>query len=731
MRMNYPAVARSAASYALHGTTIPDPYDWLENPDSTETREFVLGQNKFFTDFMTSGDGEDTGVVLRESLKTDISKVFPPCTSPPFPYGKYYYYYHNTGVENQSKLYRNTILTPGGDGEEVFLDPNLFSADGTTALVSTAWSKNHKHFAYALTEKGSDWSSIRIRSGEGDNDKKDMMDRCDWVKFSGITWVGDDGFFYTRFPSLASGQDKGAETDKTVDGCIYYHVVGTEQSEDVMILGIPEYPNQIPSAVVSDCGKYLLANITNGCEPENLVWVSVIPSGFAKDPKNHPLSFNKFLNEWNAEYKFIGNNANSFFFETTLGAPKKRVVSFDYPSAEPKELITESSKAGTVLTSAAIAGKNTLLLKYLEDVKDVMYYCSLSSVIAGSHTLKKLDLPIGTISRYCCDRDTDFVSLKVASFTLPGRSYYFKATDESMNDVELVKFRDDEVNGHNPDDYITKQIFVEVDTNIPDAPNDKTKIPICVVHHKDVDMTTPQPTLLYGYGGFNIPLTPAFSPSRLVFMKHLGGIFVVANIRGGGEYGENWHNQGRKKHKYNCFTDFISCAKYLNSQPFCKPQSLGIMGGSNGGLLVAACANIAPQEFGAVVAQVGVMDMYKFHKFTIGHAWTSDFGNPDTEEDFKVLETYSPIHNVKANTKYPPILVTTGDHDDRVVPLHSLKYLATIQHHNPDIMKSGPFLGRIEVAAGHGAGKPTSKIVDEMADTYAFIGRCLKAKYRS
>eukprot|EP00658_Telonema_sp_P-2_P059653 TRINITY_DN4879_c0_g1_i3.p1 TRINITY_DN4879_c0_g1~~TRINITY_DN4879_c0_g1_i3.p1 ORF type:complete len:403 (+),score=141.87 TRINITY_DN4879_c0_g1_i3:364-1572(+) len=400
------------------------------------------------------------------------------------------------------------------------------------------------------------------------------------------------------------------------------------------------------------------------------------------------------------------------YFATTKDAPRKKIVAIEYPTATVTDLVSERD---SVLNHVTIA-KDKLLLSYLEHVKDVLYVHNIEGLTPAS-VPTKIELPVGTITSISTCRDKTLVSLKVTSFTLPGRSYTFDVTDLT----NLTKFRDDVVEGLNPDDFETTQVFVP-------SEDGSVQIPMFIVTPNSLPKDQPNPTLLYGYGGFNISLTPSFSPSRLVFMKNLGGIFACANIRGGGEYGEAWHNGGRKANKTNCFTDFIQCAKYLNAQPYCSPERLAIMGGSNGGLLVAACANMAPEQFGAVVAQVGVLDMYKFHKFTIGHAWRSDYGDPDVEEDFKVVQTYSPIHNVKKGTKYPPILVVTGDHDDRVVPLHSLKYIATLQDANPEV--GGPFMARVETSGGHGAGKPTSKVIAESADTYAFIARYLKAEWK-
>lgn len=693
--VKYPSIARAATSYVLHNTTIPEPYSVLESPDHADTVKFVSEQNSLFQSIFPP-DSE-----IRSKLKNAIAKAFYPRATAPYPHKGKYFFYYNSGLENQSRYVFTETLDPTSNGT-VFIDPNTFSADGTTALGTTAWSENDKYFAYALSDKGSDWNRILVRDGDGN----EQPDKVEWVKFSGIQWLRDDGFFYVRYPNLAEGQEKGTETDAAVNGAVYYHTVGTDQSTDVRIADIPEHPTQLPQPVVTDDNKYLVLSVSEGCEPYNKIWVAKLPDDFASKPER--VEFNKIIDTWEGAYDVIGNDDDVFYLSTTHESPNKRIISLNVQTNERKELIKERE---SVLNHCGLVG-NKLILVYLEDVKDVMYVTELDNL----STIKKVDLPIGTVTQLSCKRYNPFVSLKVSSFVLPGRSFLL-----DLDTLKVSKFRDDEVEGLVPDDYSTSQVFVPVE--------DGTKIPMFVVHRNDLDLTKPNPTLLSGYGGFNISNTPYFSPSRLVFLNNLRGIFCVANIRGGGEYGEKWHDAGRKTTKMNCFTDFIGCAKYLNSQPFCSPKTLAIQGGSNGGLLTAACANLAPEQFGAVITQVGVLDMYKFHKFTIGHAWRSDYGDPDVEADFKILQTYSPLHNIQPGKVYPPILVVTGDHDDRVAPLHSLKYVAELQSANPDL--GGPFLARIEVAAGHGAGKPTSKVIEESADIYAFLAKYLGATWHN
>ncbi|KAH9578092.1 Peptidase S9A [Trypanosoma melophagium] len=696
MRAVYPLASRSAATYMLHGVKVSEPYDYLEDPENPETKAFVQSQNRYFEDYLSGN------TALREKLFNNISAMQDyPRTSHPQYRNEKYYYFHNTGLQNQSVLMCAKSLTD--TNPTVFLDPNTMSSDGTTALQNYAWSEDELFFAYAVSEKGSDWKRIHVRRADTAEDTKESIE---WAKFTGIAWWRNTGFFYTRYPALQENLDKGAETATAQDPFICFHRLGHPQEEDVVVLSVPEHPQWSISAEVSDCQSFLIVSLFDGCEPHNLVWVAELPSN-EKELGSAPLKFNELVNEFVGEYSYLGNNDNKFYFLTTHDSPRKKVIAIDIRTGD-KEVIVEEK---TSLLSHAYIARNTLLLVYLEDVKDVLYYRRLNET-----SMRKVPLPIGTISSLTCYRKKNFVSFKISSFLLPGRSYIMDILDPLGT---LQFFKDDTIEGLAVDDYVTEQKFYNS--------TDGTKIPMFIVHQKGT-MTSDSPLLLYGYGGFDISLTPSFSVSRMVFLRNLGGVLAIPNIRGGGEYGEEWHNGGRRKNKQNCFTDFIEAAKFLHKDGYGSPKTTAIMGGSNGGLLVAAVANQAPELFRCVVCQVGVLDMFKFHKFTIGHAWKSDYGDPDKEEDFKVLQHYSPLHNIRSGLKYPAILVVTGDHDDRVVPLHSLKYIATLQHENPT--EGGPFLARVEVAAGHGAGKPTSKIMREAADIYTFISMHINAIWK-
>lgn len=691
-KMAYPAVRRAATTYTLHGKTIPEPYDYLEEPDHTETKQFVTAQNELFEGYMESSADVREKICERVSAMQNY-----PRTGNPSSRGDKFYYFHNSGLQNQNILMRaDTIDAPA----TVFLDPNTLSADGTTALKASGWSENQELFAYCLSDKGSDWEHIHIRNAKTG---EDLPDNIQWAKFTGVSWWKNEGFFYTRYPSLGDDVDKGAETDSARDAYVCFHRVGTSQEEDVTVLKVPEQPLWSLHVEVSDDNEYLIATISDGCEPNNRIWIAKLPTSTEDLAK--PLSFNKVVDEFVSDYSYLGNDGECFYFTSTKDAPLKKVVTINLADGAEVDFVPQQR---SLLSYAALV-KQTLLLVYLEDVKDVVYHCALAD-----RALKKIDLPIGSIVSLYADRNKDFVSFKISSFLLPGRSYVMDINDPQGS---LKIFKDDSLEGFDPEEYVTEQRFYNS--------TDGTRIPMFIVRKKDAEMHAGTPVLAYAYGGFNISITPSFSAARLMYLKNLGGVLAIPNIRGGGEYGQAWHDAGRRANKQNCFTDFIEAIKFLHANNIGSPATTAIQGGSNGGLLVAATANQAPEELGCVVCQVGVLDMYKFHKFTIGHAWSSDYGNPDKEEDFKIVEKYSPIHNVRAGATYPPILVVTGDHDDRVVPLHSLKYVATLQHANAEV--GGPFLARIEVAAGHGAGKPISKIVREAADIYAFIAKSIGA----
>ncbi|CAG8581416.1 12861_t:CDS:10 [Dentiscutata erythropus] len=624
---NYPVIRRDESIVEeLHGIKVADPYRWLENPDSEETK------------------------------------------------------------------------------------PNTFEADGTVALNTYSFSKYGKYFAYGISKSGSDWVTIHVRTTENDEQNKlPLGDVVEWVKFSSIEWTHDEaGFFYNRYPEPEKSDDKGTETDTNLNAMLYYHKLGTSQSDDILVYKDPSNPEYMYETSISTDGRYVVLKIDKDCAPVNKLWILDLKK------TNHQIiencDFLKIVDNFDAQFDYITNDETTFYFKTNLKAPRYKIVKYDLN--RPDDGFTEIIKEHPtdVLCFATPIAETNLVITYMHDVKELI---SIHNLSTGKH-IKDLDVPIGSIDSIKGRReDTEFF-FKFISFLNPGVIYRYDFTKE-----KLSEYRATEVYGFNSNLFETKQVFVES--------KDKTKIPVFIILPKNITYNGNNPTLLYGYGGFSISITPSFSTSWLNFIQHYNGVVAVANLRGGGEYGEEWHNLGMLHNKQNVFDDFQSVAKWLVDNKITCPEKLAINGGSNGGLLVGACINQAPELFGAAVADVGVMDMLRFHKFTIGHAWRSDYGDPDKKEDFEYIYKYSPLHNVQSIKPYPSVLLTTSDHDDRVVPLHSYKLIAQLQYvakKNPN-----PLMIRIETKAGHGSGKPTKKRIDEATDKYSFIALSLDAKW--
>ncbi|KAJ3012419.1 hypothetical protein HKX48_006288 [Thoreauomyces humboldtii] len=696
----YPTVRRDATVDTLHGQKVEDPYRWLEDPDSEETKAFVDAQNKVFYDFIAKNPD-------REAFKESLTELWNyPKFGCPFKRGDFYYEFRNSGLQAQSVLYQMKDL----NGEAVvFLDPNVLSEDGTISLNTYAFSKSGKYFAYGLSASGSDWVSIHVRDATAGS--KDLEDKpLEWAKFTGLQWTHDDkGFFYNRYPSPSSSTaDKGTETDSNTDSELFYHKIGTPQVQDVAVFK-PEDPKFMVGFEVSDDGKYLVVDVLRGCDPERKFFVADIES----QAISGALQFIKVVDDFEAEWGYVTNEGTVFYLQTTQNAPKRRIVKYDLNDAK-KEFVEVVPQSEDVLTSYHVVDNDKLILVYLHDVKHVARLHALTTGAALEP--KELPLPLGAIIGSVSGRKEDReIFYSFSSFITPGSIYRF-----DLGTMKHSTYRQTEVKGLQADLLETRQVFYES--------KDGTKVPMYIIARKDAPKDGSNVTLLYGYGGFNISITPAFSVTWLTFVQKMNGVVAVANIRGGGEYGQDWYDAGKLKNKQNVFDDFQHAAKYLVKEKWTSPAKLALNGGSNGGLLVGACLNQAPELFGCGIAEVGVMDVVRFHKFTIGHAWTSDYGNPDVKEDFEVLKKYSPVHNVQTEKPYPAILILTGDHDDRVVPLHSHKLLATLQHAAPNNPK--PILERVETKAGHGAGKTTKQRIEEATDKFAFIGLTLGAKFQ-
>ena len=653
-----------------HGTSISDPYRWLEDDHSEETIEWVKQQNKVSFDYLHKIPG-------REDLINRLTELWNyPKYSSPFKEGEKYYFFKNDGLQNQSALYSIKELN---DEPVLVLDPNNFSDDGTSSLGGMSFNKEGNLLGYAVSEGGSDWRTIKVLDL---NTGKTLSDEVNWAKFTGISWAGD-GFYYSRYPEPAGD---GELSDKNEFHKLYYHKIGTDQAQDQLIYADTGNPQRNVYAGVTEDEEYLYISATESTS-NNALKVKRI-----KDKKLKTL-YDKF----DFDFNVIDNNGSSILILTNHNAPNKRVIAIDFEKPEMdswKELIPETSDP---IRSVSVVG-NKLFVGYLKDASSMVKVFDMHGKF-----LSNLALPgIGTVSGISGKKKGTEGFYSFTSFTQP--STIFKLDTETM---ESEIFRKSEIN-FDASEYVTKQEWYKS--------KDGTMVPMFITHKKGLQLDGNNPTLLYGYGGFNISILPSFGITRLPLLEN-GGVYVVANLRGGGEFGTEWHTAGTLDQKQNVFDDFISAAEFLIDNKYTNSDRLAIQGGSNGGLLVGACLNQRPDLFQVGFPAVGVMDMLRYHQFTIGWAWAGDYGRSDDPEAFKYLIEYSPIHNIK-KIEYPATMVTTADHDDRVVPAHSFKYAATLQENHTG---SNPVIIRIETSAGHGAGKPTSKRIEEAADMLAFM----------
>uniref|UniRef100_A0A6Q2WYQ4 Prolyl endopeptidase n=1 Tax=Esox lucius TaxID=8010 RepID=A0A6Q2WYQ4_ESOLU len=690
-----------------NGITICDPYAWLEDPDSEETKAFVEEQNKLSMPFLEKCE-------VRPQFHQRLTDLYDyPKYSCPYKRGKRYFYFYNQGLQNQDVLYVQDSL----DGPAtVFFDPNKLSEDGTVALKMGRLSEECEYFAYGLSSSGSDWVTVHFLKADDLTTLPDVLER---VKFSCLAWTHDGrGVFYNCYP-LQDGKADGTETTCNLNQKLYYHVIGTKQSDDILVAEFPDHPKWHSGVTVSDDGRYAVLVITEGCEPVNQLWycdLQKLPNGITG-----MLPWVKLVHNFEAQYYYITNEGSVFTFRTNLDAPRYRLIKIDLEKPDKDQwrtLLPQHDK--DVLGTVACVNQHYLLVNYIHDVKDILQLYDLST---GS-LVRDLPLDVGTVSGLSSKKKHSDFFYKFTSFTTPGVIYHY---DLSQASPEPTVFRRVEVKGIQQEDYETNQVFY--------PSKDGTKIPMFLVHARGLKKDGSHPVFLYGYGGFENSIQPYYNVSYLLFVRHLGGILAVANIRGGGEYGQTWHKGGSLQNKQNCFDDFQCAAEYLIQENYTTARRIAINGASNGGLLVAACVNQRPDLFGCAVAEVGVMDMLKFHKFTIGHAWTTDYGCADNPDQFKWLIKYSPLHNLPAppytGTAYPAVLLLTADHDDRVVPLHTLKYCATLQHgvgSSPG--QRQPLMVRVDTRSGHGAGKPTSKAILEDAHIFSFIAQTLGLSWK-
>ncbi len=697
--MTAPPTRKGDQVDVYHGTSVADPYRWLEDDNSEETKAWVKAQNAVTDKFLASLPQREPITKLYKELY-NFEKF-----GTPFKEGGRYFYTRNDGLQQQAVLYMVKSLN---DVPTIALDPNTLSKDGTVATTGTVASRDGKYLAYGIAGAGSDWQEWKVRDlGTG----KDLPDVIKWVKFSTAEWTPDGkGFFYSRYDVPKEG---AALTGSNYFQKLYYHRLGTEQASDVLVFENKEKKEWGFGASVSDDGRNLLIFVWQGSGRKNgLLWMPLKDGGFSTSPNVAPTPITL---EFDAEYTPVGTSGNTLWVKTDLDAPKGRIVAIDLTKSARANWKTIVAARQETLTGASAVGGH-LFAQYLKDAA-----AEVREHAADGKFIRAVKLPgVGSAGGFGGRFNQHETFFNFTSLTTPGEIYRY---DVKTGKATLFKRPK---TAFKATEFVTRQAFV--------TSKDGTKVPIFIAHKKGIKLDGSNPTLLYGYGGFNVSETPTYRVTAAVWMQ-MGGIYVTTCLRGGGEYGAQWHDAGTKLKKQNVFDDFIASAEWLIANKFTSPSKLAINGGSNGGLLVGAVLNQRPELFGAAVPQVGVMDMLRFHKFTIGWAWVSDYGSSDKADEFKALYAYSPLHNVKSGKPYPPTLVMTADHDDRVVPAHSFKYVAEMQEAATVTTlgragTTGPILARIETQAGHGAGTPTSKIIDERGDLLAFVANALKLEVK-
>ncbi|MBA2623224.1 MAG: S9 family peptidase [Chthoniobacterales bacterium] len=677
---NYPEPPKSDQADDYHGTKVADPYRPLEDADSPASQKWIEEQNKLTFGFLESVP-ERKRINERLTALWNYEKY-----GVPYREGGRFFFTKNTGLQNQSVLYTGAEL-PGQP--KTLLDPNTLAKDGTTALTGTDISDDGKLLAYGLAMAGSDWQEWKVRDVESG---QDLEDDLKWIKFSGASWKGDSsGFFYSRYDEPTGEQLKAANYFHK----LYFHKLGTPQRDDVLIYERPDHKDWLFSGEVTEDGAYLIINISQGTDPKNRI--------FFKKLAKPDAPVVELLNKQDAEYDFLGNNGPVFWFRTNLNAPRGRIVAIDTGKpGEIRELVAQSEDK---LEGVELVGER-FIANYLKDAHSVVRLFEVTGKPAGEIALPGLGTAIGFTGKRT-DKETFY---NYVSYTEPPT--VFRHDLKTGKSTVLFRPKVD----FNSAEFTSEQVFYQS--------KDGTRVPMFLTYRKGLKKDGDNPTLLYGYGGFDNSLTPTFSPSTAAWLQ-MGGVYAVANLRGGGEYGEEWHLSGTKLRKQNVFDDFIAAGEWLIANKYTSTPKLAISGRSNGGLLVGAVLNQRPDLFGAALPGVGVMDMLRFQKFTIGWAWTSDYGSSENPEEFQALYKYSPLHNVESGTKYPPTMITTADHDDRVFPGHSFKYAAAMQAAQAG---EAPVLIRIETRAGHGAGKPTSKVIEDTTDQLAFLVKTLGMK---
>lgn len=657
-----------------HGTVVKDPFRWLENDTASEVKAWVESQNKVTFGYLNQ-------IPFRSKIKDRLTEIFNyPRYSSPFRVGEYYFFSKNDGLQNQAVVYYQKGLE---GSPEVFLDPNTMSQDGTAAVSLLGASKDGKYMAYSTNMAGSDWQVINVMEIAS---RTKMQDELKWVKFSGAAWK-NDGFYYSRYDEPAKGKELSGKNEFHK---VYYHKLGTPQSADKLIYSDSKFPLRYYGAETTEDERFLIISVSQGTDGTEL---------YCQDLSKGQKDFTMIFKGFDDNAGVINNVGDKLMVQTDRNAPNQKIVLVDPAKPLEADWTTLIPEQADLLQGAGTAG-GRLFVSFLKDVTTKTFQYSLDG-----KKEKEITFPtLGTASGFGGKVDDKVIFYSFTSFVYPPTIYKY---DIASGKSEL--FRSSEVK-FTPADFETKQVFY--------TSKDGTKVPMFIVHKKGLKLDGNNPTLLYGYGGFNISLTPSFSASRLILLEN-GGIYAVANLRGGGEYGEKWHEAGKLEKKQNVFDDCIAAAEYLINEKYTSPSKLALEGRSNGGLLVGAVINQRPELFKVAFPGVGVMDMLRFHKFTVGWGWVVEYGSSDTTAQFPNLLKYSPLHNIKTDVEYPAVMVTTADHDDRVVPAHSFKYIAQLQDSRKN--NKNPLLIRIDVKAGHGAGKPISKTIEEQADLWSFM----------
>lgn len=675
-KFTYPPARKEEVIDLYHGTPVPDPYRWMEDPDDAELAAWVDAQNTLTSEYLAE-------IPQRDPINRRLTALynFPKYTPPEQKAGRLFYTY-NDGLQNQPVTFVQDVPEAVA---RVLLDPNTLSEDGTASLSGQVFSKDGTLVAYGVSVGGSDWQEVRVRSVESGADLPDVLR---WCKFAGIAWKADNsGFYYNRFPEPAKGE---VDTATTLNNKVYWHTIGTAQSEDVLIYERPDEPELNFFARLSDDEHYLVLNVWHGAINRNRIYYR---------PTNQDGEFIRLIDTPDAEYDFIGSDGDTFFLKTNLDAPRGRIIAIDLANPAREHWRTLVPENDDVMIAVRIVNHELIVIT----LRNAFY--GISRYALDGTFLKAIHLPgMGTLGGLTGEADQAELFIDFQSYLYPPTIFRYDFATETLTPWREVSMDFD------PTEYETTQMWY--------PSKDGTQVSLFLTYRKGMMADGNNPTLLYGYGGFSAAVTPMFAPQILNWIQH-GGLYAVANLRGGSEYGEAWHQAGMLGNKQNVFDDFIAAGEWLIAQQYTQPKRLAIMGRSNGGLLVAAVMLQRPELFGAVICVVPVADMLRYHRFTAGRYWTYEYGNAEADpEHFRFLYAYSPLHNIKPGVTYPPTLITTADRDDRVVPMHAKKLAAALQAADTG---ENPLLLRLDTRSGHGLGKPTSKWIDEWTDIHAFL----------